>query len=343
MNNYLGLATDFINYIFVISLKNKLEMKTAKILPVSQKQQPPATTSKLTKTLDAVGKKENVGGEEKDKANEEEDADGNDDGEESDEYEEGSASDDSLGNPKKDEKTEEKKKKKKTKGQILTASKTNFVTMRNELKEKVIREVLSEVMPDIGAYDVNAEPPKKKEFWYDPITNWFKFCGCIDLDLHDAVISGSEKLVDAALERYIKGKKSERGLVNQYDARGRTALSLAVKAKQEGMVYSMLNKHVLPDIMDQDNGRTPLYYSAMLGTFDISKLLIMAGASVNTCDFKCVTPLMMSCNIGDYSTLRLILNTRPLPDIDAQDDNGWTALHYGNKFYISHSPNDLRS
>lgn len=83
------------------------------------------------------------------------------------------------------------------------------------------------------------------------------------------------------------------------------------------------------DFVDKKNGMSPLMYAIKNKNFDIAQMLLIKGASVKLCDFKCMTPLMFACAGGNES-LRIVtlLTETYLADVDAQDENGWSPLHY---------------
>lgn len=228
------------------------------------------------------------------------------------------------------------KKKKKVRaleGAEALASKKSgtFLKQRKEMKAKTTARILGEIMPHFEEYTaLDAPPPPKKKgkcaAW---CSRMGKFFGCLMLDIHEAVMSGSEKHIDTTLEFIHQGKKSNRAKINVYNRNGCTALSLAVKSRQNPMVFAILGRKVDPDVPDLDTGRTPLWYACTLGDFQLNRILLQNGADANYGDFDCVTPLMMAAGKNDDVTVRFMCNMRTkLLDTDAQDLNGWTALHY---------------
>lgn len=196
---------------------------------------------------------------------------------------------------------------------------------RQELRDRVVKEILSAVLPDIGAYEIDGMAPRqiaKKGQFYEIL----KFLGLWPLTLHESIMNGSMYHFDKATREIMIGKKANPLLVNSYDEQGRTALSLAVKAKRMDMIVDLLGNNALPDIYDEINGRTPLMYSILNGTHAISKLLIQHGADERMSDFKCMTPLMVATSKNDVIHCQILLNK--IIDIDSQDENGWTALHH---------------
>ena len=82
--------------------------------------------------------------------------------------------------------------------------------------------------------------------------------------------------------------------------------------KRDDIILILLGEKILvPDIMDESTGRTPLMFSIQQNTFAISKALIQAGASVHLTDLHCVTTLMIACSNGDQKHATLILKFLP--------------------------------
>lgn len=214
-------------------------------------------------------------------------------------------------------------------GKFVSKNLQNFTKLRADLKEKVTKGILEQILPDIGQYDVDGvveRPPQKDGL----VRRWLKIVGCISLNIHESILSGSSDFLLKAI-KHVNREHPE--LVNEYNEEGRTPLSVAVKVKREDMVSMLLDFHALPDICDKNTGRSPLLQSVHQQTLSITRYLLRCQASVDLCDFHCVTPLMTACANSDVSHCKLILDKRP--NIDAQDENGWSALHYaafGNAF-----------
>ena len=197
------------------------------------------------------------------------------------------------------------------------------------MKEKIVNEVLEKILPATTDYDLdgsNQQKNTRRTKFIQDIVNWLKFFGCIELDLHDAVLAGSKSQLKKSLQKITKGKNANPELVNEYDSQGCTALSYAAKCKLYELVQILLDHDALPDFVDLRTGRTPLFYSVNNGTLDISKLLLQSGANANTVDNQCVSPLMLAAAKNDVKHCKLLCAA--LADVDVQDDNGWTALHY---------------
>ena len=103
---------------------------------------------------------------------------------------------------------------------------------------------------------------------------------------------------------------------------------LAVKVQRLDMVDALVgNGEALVDYIDSKNGMSPLLYAISLNNVDIALFLLKEGASVALCDNRCVTPLMMAAGTGNIDMLAVVAGEYT-PTVDAQDENGWTALHW---------------
>jgi hypothetical protein len=223
------------------------------------------------------------------------------------------------------ENKEEKKSKFKSQKVIVS----NLQQQRQEMKDKIVKEVLDAVLPDIDAYDIDGTSHDRKDAYnkyYNRLLQWMKFLGCLELDLHDAVLTGSIAQVRKSLHKLTQGKDANPELINEYDQKGCTALSYAVKIKAIEIVQLLLEYDALTDFVDMKTGRTPLFYSVINGSVDISRVLLNAGSSSNAVDVQCVSPLMLAAFRNDVPHCQLLC--KYLADVDIQDENGWTALHY---------------
>lgn len=203
----------------------------------------------------------------------------------------------------------------------------SFTTLRADLKERIVKNILEDVLPDIGAYDMDGmmakQEAKRKGFY----VTMLKFFGCWTLTLHETVLTGSLKHVEEFLKKMTTGKNANPLIVNQYDEFGRTPLSYACKMQRGDIVEALIFYKAMPDICDESDGRSPLLYAIQNGARDISNSLVQAGASANLCDFNCVTPLMVAAARNDIHHTILLINRGA--DVDAQDlKTGWTPLHY---------------
>lgn len=212
--------------------------------------------------------------------------------------------------------------------QEMVRKKSKFINARNQLRDNVLKEVMAAVMPDIGSYDIDGVG-KRATKDKSRMTQFLKFIGLMDLDLHEAVLSGSIYYTKRAINKIMKpgkDKAPDPPMMNQYDEQGRTPLSIAVRIKNSEIVSELLENEALPDVCDESTGRTPLMFSVMNRTLDISKVLLRYNASVDMPDFQCVTPLMLAVANNDLKHCQLLC--AKLAEVDAQDENGWTPLHY---------------
>jgi len=71
---------------------------------------------------------------------------------------------------------------------------------RQELRQLVVKDVLSAVMPDIGAYEIDGMAPKQ-EVRKGQMYEILKFLGLWSLSLHESVQNGSMYHFDRALKK----------------------------------------------------------------------------------------------------------------------------------------------
>lgn len=202
---------------------------------------------------------------------------------------------------------------------------TKFGQQQNDVREKIVKEVLDQIMPDLGAYAIDgtiSKPVAQKS----AVFKWLQFFGCLTLDLHDAILTGYVSQVKYSIAKITIGKNAQPERINEYDSEGRTALSLAAKIDNLEMVQELLDANALCDIVDEGTGRTPLYYSVQNRNQAMTKMFLNRGASANTADFQCVTPLMIACTTNDHRHVQMLCDGHA--DVDLQDERGWTALHY---------------
>lgn len=207
----------------------------------------------------------------------------------------------------------------------IETDQSTFIKNRNALRDSVLKEVMEAIMPDIGAYDIDGMVARASNE-QSKFTRAMKFLGLMDLDLHEAVLSGSMKHLRRSVRKVCTGKKANPAMVNQYNTDGMTPLSLAVKILNIDMVDFLLDYDALPDIVDENSGRTPIHFSVMSKAHLITQTLIQNNASVDMPDFKCVTPLMLAAANSDIAHLKLLIDKAA--EVDARDENGWTPLHY---------------
>ena len=228
-----------------------------------------------------------------------------------------------------DSKKTNKKKKKKDDD---NHGKKDYNAYRQDLKDGIMKMVMDEVLPDIGAYDLDSAMTKKRSMnLQGPCNQILKFFGCLELTLHETILTGYEqdlekKVTKICDECYKLNTKPDPYLNEMDHLLNQSPLSMSVKTKNEVMVAILLNHNVITDCPDTDTGRYPIMFSVLNGTHSISAALLAKGASVNVCDFKSVTPLMLAALKNDVRHCDMLC--AKLSDVDAQDQNGWTPLHY---------------
>ena len=82
------------------------------------------------------------------------------------------------------------------------------------------------------------------------------------------------------------------------------------------------------DIETKDeNGRSPLHSACASGALDIVKMLVKAGAGVRVTDKRRRTCLTLAADSGHTETVRYLVGL-PEVDVNHRDFDGYTALHY---------------
>jgi uncharacterized protein len=116
-------------------------------------------------------------------------------------------------------------------------------------------------------------------------------------------------------------------------------LRAAAREGQRKVVNKLLSSPQPPpvDARDAATQRTPLMEAAQHGQEKIVSLLMTRGADVNARDSQGCTALMLAARYGSLSKLKVFLTVHtlfsnkhnsPLPTLDAQDAEGFTALMY---------------
>jgi ankyrin repeat protein len=85
---------------------------------------------------------------------------------------------------------------------------------------------------------------------------------------------------------------------------------------------------LLPGNLDQAEtfGNTAILFACRAGSFELTRMLIDAGARCDVADCTGLTLLMLAANSGDRSLLTLVLDQQIA--VDTPNHNGNTALHY---------------
>jgi ankyrin repeat protein len=99
----------------------------------------------------------------------------------------------------------------------------------------------------------------------------------------------------------------------------------AVRSGDLTIVKSLIKKGLDVNIRDED-GISPIHYAVVLGHNHIAQLLIESGADVNTqsCDMEFTTLLYATCFTGNYELTRILIAAGANPNVASK--NGWTPL-----------------
>lgn len=115
----------------------------------------------------------------------------------------------------------------------MKMDKSAYSQKRDKLKNKIMKEVLAQVLPDMGAYDLGAIVSGPKVSWFDGfIVDIAKIFGCVSLTLHEAVFYGSMKSMNRTVKKLTKDEKLSH-YINQYDKNGRTPLICAIISRRQ--------------------------------------------------------------------------------------------------------------
>lgn len=115
---------------------------------------------------------------------------------------------------------------------------------------------------------------------------------------------------------------------NTKDPHGNNYVHLAASSgdwKALTAFLALTNAHKLLNETN-NRGSTPLHYASKNGHLQCIELLLGSGAMVHKSQ-KGVSPLMLACREGHVECVKLLYKAHPF-QIDWQDDDGETALHY---------------
>lgn len=147
---------------------------------------------------------------------------------------------------------------------------------------------------------------------------------------------------------------------NGFNPTGWTILHAAVNNRSIEGVTAILAMGRDPNIQTEKEGMTPLWVAACHGLLEISRLLLEAGANVNTTNRKGTTPLKEAAQIGAAELVQLLIENGANVDLAppdfqdppligasaknhmevvklllaagansrAQQSGGWSSLHY---------------
>jgi hypothetical protein len=113
--------------------------------------------------------------------------------------------------------------------------------------------------------------------------------------------------------------------VDQQNALGETALMLAVYREQEATVVALLGRGARVDTP----GWSPLHYAAEVGAVGLARMLVNAGAPIDSRSPNDTTPLMMAARNGHSAMARWLLERGA--DRAARNALGWTAAEFARR------------
>lgn len=172
---------------------------------------------------------------------------------------------------------------------------------RAAAKEHVVDELLTEFAANPHA-KIKVKKKKVKRY---PCYDCRKVIGCAHVDLHTAVLEGNLSTLRSTLRRL--GKKDP-DKINEYDEKGRSPLSLAVKEAREDIADLILSSSDSdPDTRDKWTGMAPMHHAAHLGLLVTVSKLLWRQADINILDNNGTTPLMMACANGNFKMVDLLL------------------------------------
>eukprot|EP01041_Mallomonas_annulata_P001217 gene1217-2368_t len=203
---------------------------------------------------------------------------------------------------------------------------SKFTMRRNEIKEKIIQEVVNKVLPDMGAFNMDEiifGRKEEKRHWFITL---LMTLGILNISCQEAILVGSYKKLSYNLVKNQMKKDPEEGFADAKDEEGRPLLVMAVQVERADMVELLLSFDAHPNIPDEEYLMTPLMHAITVSLTAASIELLKHKADPNIADKNGVTPLMMACAVSDQTHCRLLLDH--LAEVDAVDCNGWSALHY---------------
>ena len=148
-------------------------------------------------------------------------------------------------------------------------------------------------------------PPDLADLIITSLSSPFDFHFVDDINgracLHEASISGTQRMVDLCLQNNV--------LVDKVDVYGRTALHYAAMKGHPTVCEQLLAANASPNILDQD-GYSPLVYATLKGSVACVRVLLEIGqvpvqSSASKGDFD---PLSLAAQAGHVDVLLLLLD-----------------------------------
>jgi len=200
------------------------------------------------------------------------------------------------------------------------AKPANWAEKRNNIRDNFLDDILDE-------FHEKPEPEKPPP----PIEYkaFYKLrrkigCGCAHVPLNIAILEGTEAEVKRTLRRLGRTNPDK---INEYDFKGRTPLSLAIKEKREDIADMILgSKFCDVNKPDKKTGLSPLHHCVQLNLLSTIQKLSWRECIVDPEDNKGMTPLMLACSIGNMNAVEMLIYMSA--DFEAKDGNGWGPIHY---------------
>lgn len=157
-----------------------------------------------------------------------------------------------------------------------------------------------------------------------------------DVDIADE--KGLTPLHLAVLKNNVEAIKllSKKSSLIKKDKQGKSALDYAIQLDRSATVVKLLMNKKLIHTQSDKTGWTLLHKMANEGHLEAVKALIELGANIETTDYHGKIPLHLAAGRGHVYLLDLLINPQT---INAEDNDGWTALHWA--ISNTHSASDL--
>lgn len=114
--------------------------------------------------------------------------------------------------------------------------------------------------------------------------------------------------------------------VDQMDARGYSAIHLAVWKLETDLIVKLLDKAACPIDLPSGSGQTPLMLAAALGSLPLIKFFLDRGADIEKKDTLGITPLMSAVQNGKILAFYCLLHRGA--NIETVDKNGCGVVHW---------------
>ncbi len=211
--------------------------------------------------------------------------------------------------------TKKKKRRKRKKG--LTDP-NKFAIKRDKIKMKIMKGVMDQVLPDIGAYDSKSTVGKDNMSSNGFVSTCCRLFGCMSSSLNEGVRFSSLKSINRTIRKLQRSKKLEE-YINAYDENGRTPLINAIMTRKLpdpddptffplGIIERLIEVGADLNAPDELFGMTPLIYACSLKDEETAMLLLTKGADPHMCDFRACTPIMLCSGQNLVGILTVLLH-----------------------------------